>query len=180
MSPFCRHFPERRNPGPPKGAFFYDIQDQVPFFMRQISVIFPSTKSSFHTATKSISSRRHQLFRIRSSSSLPWRCALFFTPVIISGWAPFLPPGTVPHRRPAGPYSYPLQSVPAPSGHGLHPGGRPGSAALFFLSLYLPRYGTVLSCKKEHKIKDREPPRQSFPVSLTTKYITVAGRNVPM
>ena len=108
--------------GPRKGPFCYDIQDQGPFFTRQISALFPSTKNISPATTKSISSRRYQLFRIRRSSSLPWRCALFFTPEIISGWVPFFPPGTVPHRGPAGPYSYPLQSVPAPSGHGLHPG----------------------------------------------------------
>ena len=93
---------------PLKGPFCYDIQDQGPFFMQQISALFPSTKNISPAATKSISSRRYQLFRIRRSSSLPWRCALFFTPVIISGWAPFFPLGTVPHRGPAGPYSYPL------------------------------------------------------------------------
>ena len=93
---------------PRKGPFYYDIQDQGPFFMRQISALFPPTKNIFPAATKSVPSRRYQLFRIRRSSSLSWRYALFSTPEIISGWGPFFPFGTVPHKVPAGPYSYPL------------------------------------------------------------------------
>ena len=45
--------------------------------MRQISALFPPTKNIFPAATKSVPSRRYQLFRIRRSSSLSWRYALF-------------------------------------------------------------------------------------------------------
>ena len=136
--------------GPRKGPFCYDIQDQGPFFTRQISALFPSTKNISPAATKSISSRRYQLFRIRRSSSLPWRCALFFTPVIISGWVPFFPPGTVPHRGPAGPYSYPLQSVPGPPGQDLNPGQ--ARICGFFLLIYISA-GTPLCYHVKKNIK---------------------------
>ena len=164
---------------PRKGPFCYDIQDQIPFFIRQISALSPSTKNIFPVATKSISSRRYQLFRIRRSSSLPWKCALFFTPEIISGWVPFFPPGTVPHRGPAGPYSYPLQSVPAPSGHGLHPGA--GQDLRLFSSYLYISPDTELCYHVKKNIKQKTGSlSQSRSLSFTPKYIAVTGRNVPM
>ena len=158
---------------PLKGPFCYDIKDQGPFFMRQISALFPSTKNIFPVATKSISSRRYQLFRIRRSSSLSWRHVLF------------------PLRRssPDGALSFLLE--PSRTGARLDlthilcnpfQGLRPGAGQdlrLFSSYLYIPGHTAVLSCQKEHK-KDRDPLSQSFPVSLTTKYRTVTGRNVPL
>ena len=146
--------------------------------MRQISALFPSTKNIFPVATKSISSRRYQLFRIRRSSSLSWRHVLF--PLRRSS-----PDGALsfllePSRTGARPdlthiLCNPFQGLPDRASAR----GQAWICGSFLLICISPGYTTVLSCKKEHK-KDRDPLSQSFPVSLTTKYRTVTGRNVPL
>ena len=167
MSPFCRLFPERRNPQAPKGAFLLRYSGSDPLFHATDIRPFPVDEKHLPCGDEIHFFAQVSAFPDTPQLLPPLEMCPFFHSGDHLRMGPFLSSG---NGTPQGPgrtllissaiRSGPFRTWP-PSG------GRPGSAALFFLSVYLPRYGTVLSCKKEHKTKDREPLAKSFPVFHT-------------
>ena len=177
MSLFCRLFPGRRNPQAPEGAFLLRYSGSGALFHATDIRPFPIDKTS--------SLRRRNPFLPAGISFSGYTAAL-----LCPGDMPFFP---LRRSSPDGALSFLWEQFPTESRPDLThilcnpfrtlPGRAPPGAGLdlrlFSSYLYIPGHTAVLSCQKEHK-KDRDPPCQSFPVSLTTKYRTVTGRDVPL
>ena len=166
MSPFCRHFPERRNPGAPKGAFLLRYSGSGPLFHATDIRPFPVDEKHLPSDDEI-----HFLAQVSAFPDTPQLLPpLEMCPFFHSGdhlrMGPFLSSGNGP---PQGPGRTLLISSAIRSGPS-RTGPQPGSGQdlrLFSSYLYIRRHTTVLSCKKEHKIKDREPTAKSFPVFHT-------------
>ena len=178
MSLFCRLFPGRRNPQAPEGAFLLRYPGSGALFHATDIRPFPTDKKHLPCGD--------EIRSFPQVSAFPDTPQLFsvleICPFFHSGdrlrMGPFLSFG---NRSPQGPgRTLLISSVirSGPSRAGLPPGAGL-DLRLFSSYLYIPGHTAVLSCQKEHK-KDRDPPCQSFPVSLTTKYRTVTGRDVPL
>ena len=160
---------------PRKRPFYYAIPDLSSRHTRQISAFFPSTKNIFPAATKSISSRRYQLFRVCLVFSLSRRRALSLPAEITSGRGLFFPPD----RSPTGvrpDLSHTLCKQCWSISGRISTLGRSELTALFFLSIYP---GRVLCYHVKKNIKKTGTSLASRSLSHTMRYAAVTERCIP-
>ena len=148
MSLFCRLFPGRRNPQAPEGAFLLRYPGSGALFHATDIRPFPTDKKHLPCGD--------EIRSFPQVSAFPDTPQLFsvleICPFFHSGdhlrMGPFLSFG---NRSPQGPgRTLLISSVirSGPSRTGPPPGGRPGSAALFFLSVYPRAHRCAIMSKR--------------------------------